>query len=179
MKIKTIIGYVGYKLCNVLPTNESKLKLGQRQLRRFFSKLFLTKCGKKVNVQKGASFSHRTELGDRSGIGAGSKLYGRVVIGEDVMMGPRCVIYTQNHSFDRLDIPMDKQGMQEEKPVYVGNDVWIGGGVTILPGVKIGNGAILGACAVVTKDVPDYAIVGGNPAKILKYRNAPQCEKKE
>ena len=60
--------------------------------------------------------------------------------------------------------------MQDFKPVHIGNDVWLGSRVTILPGVNIGNGCIIGASAVVTKDVPDYAVVGGNPAKILKYR---------
>lgn len=56
------------------------------------------------------------------------------------------------------------------KPCYIGNDVWIGRGVMIKNGIKIGNGAIIGAGAVVTKDVPDYAIVGGVPAKIIRYR---------
>ena len=66
---------------------------------------------------------------------------------------------------------MRQQGPQREEPVVIGNDVWIGSRVTILPGVHIGNGVIIGAGAVVSKDIPDYAIVGGNPARILKYRN--------
>ena len=86
------------------------------------------------------------------------------------MMGPRCTIYTNNHAFDRLDIPMCEQGYCKDKPVYIEDDVWIGGNVTILPGIRIGCGAIIGAGAIVTKDVPGYAIVGGNPAKVIKYR---------
>ena len=86
------------------------------------------------------------------------------------MIGPEVIIYTQNHSFDRIDIPMCEQGFQEECKVEIGNDVWIGARVIILPGVKIGNGCVIGAGAVVTKDVPDYCVVGGNPAKILKVR---------
>ena len=67
-----------------------------------------------------------------------------------------------------MDKPMRLQGPQPVKPVTIGNDVWIGSRVTILPGVTIGNGVVIGASAVVTKDVPDNAVVGGNPAKILK-----------
>jgi hypothetical protein len=66
---------------------------------------------------------------------------------------------------------MSKQGSCAEKPVYIGNDVCIGSRVTILPGVRIGNGVVIGSCAVVSRDVPDYAVVVGNPAKIVKYRN--------
>lgn len=64
----------------------------------------------------------------------------------------------------------DKSPLRKNTSVYIGNDVWIGANVCILPGVKIGDGAIVAAGAVVTKDVPPYAIVGGVPAKVIKYR---------
>ena len=70
-----------------------------------------------------------------------------------------------------MPLPMCEQGYQDEKPIIIGDDVWIGGHVIVLPGVHVGNGAILAAGAVVTKDVPEYAIVGGNPARVIKYRN--------
>ena len=169
MRLKTIFGYVGLRFCNIFPPN-SKFNFGQKKIRAYFANKYLKKCGKNVNIQKKAIFSSRCEIGDNSGIGMNSHLYGKVVIGDNVMMGPECIIYTQNHAFDRTDIPMCLQGFQEEKTVIIGNDVWIGGRVIILPGVHIGNGCIIGAGAVVTKDVPDYAIVGGNPAKIIKTR---------
>ncbi len=65
---------------------------------------------------------------------------------------------------------MREQGYSEEKQIVVGDDVWLGYGAIILPGVTIGDGAIIGAGTVVTKDVPPYAIVGGNPAKVIRFR---------
>ena len=66
---------------------------------------------------------------------------------------------------------MREQGFYPEEPVIIGDDVWIGGRVIILPGVTIGSHSIIAAGAVVTKDVPEWAIVGGTPAKVLKFRN--------
>ena len=88
------------------------------------------------------------------------------------MVGPGVYIYTQNHKSDRTDITMDQQGFAEEKPVKIGNDVWIGARVTILPGVEIGDGCIIGASAVVTKSIPPYSVVAGNPAVVKKNRKA-------
>lgn len=72
---------------------------------------------------------------------------------------------------------MGHQGMRISE-VVIGNDVWIGMRVIIMPGVKIGNGVVIGAGAVVTKDVPDFAIVGGVPAKIIRYRNSNEKDKR-
>ena len=86
------------------------------------------------------------------------------------MMGPDVVIMTNSHNFERIDIPMNIQGSAVPKKVVIGNDVWIGTRAIILPGTTIGNGAIIGAGAVVTKDVPEYGIVGGVPAKLIRNR---------
>ncbi len=139
-------------------------------LRKICGKLILEKCGKNVNIERGAVFSSHISIGDNSGIGINASLTGSVVIGNNVMMGPNCTMYSRNHAFERLDIPMCKQGYKPEKTIVIGDDVWIGGHVIILPGVHIGSGAIVGAGAVVTKDVPKYAIVGGNPARVIKNR---------
>lgn len=169
--LSVFIGRFLYFFASRLPVSYSKIKIGQKFFRKMCAKLILAECGKNVNIEKNATFSSRITLGDNSGIGIRASISGEAHIGKNVMMGPDCIIYTKNHAFSRTDIPMCQQGFQEEKPVYISNDVWIGGRVIILPGVKIGTGAIIGAGAVVTKDVPDYAVVGGNPAKVLKYRN--------
>ncbi|WP_217846785.1 CatB-related O-acetyltransferase [Paracoccus marcusii] len=69
------------------------------------------------------------------------------------------------HNVDKQTCPWS-----DHKPVTIGNDVWIANGALVLPGVRIGNGAIVGGRSVVTKDVPPYAVVGGNPARVLRYR---------
>lgn len=88
------------------------------------------------------------------------------------MMGPDVMIFVVNHKTSDIFVPMLQQGDTPVKPVDIGNDVWIGARVIIMPGVKIGNGVVIGAGAVVTKDIPDFAVVGGVPAKILKFRNS-------
>jgi maltose O-acetyltransferase len=82
-----------------------------------------------------------------------------------VLVGPDVQIYTATHP---LDAKTRKSWLEYAKPVTIGNDVWIGGGAIIYPGVSIGDGAVIAAGAVVTKSVPDHVVVGGNPAKILK-----------
>lgn len=108
-------------------------------------------------------------IGTGSGLGVNCSVHGPLCIGENVMMGPDVTILTHTHNIDRTDIPMGHQGMRVAE-VIIGNDVWIGMRSIIMPGVKIGNGAVIGAGAVVTKDVPDYAVVGGVPAHIIRYR---------
>lgn len=170
-RIKKVIGYIIYNyFAKHLPVSNSKVNVFQKQIRAFCGKLMLEECGKKVNIEKSAVFSSKVSLGDYSGIGINAKIGGACRIGNYVMMAPNCTIYSRNHEFSDIDTPMMFQGYKDEQPVEIGDDVWIGGNVTILPGVKIGSHSIIGACSVVTKDVPEYAIVAGNPAVVKKYR---------
>ncbi len=173
-KIKRIIGRFLYTFASHLPPSFSRIHIGQKAIRALCGKLILAKCGKQVNIEKNAVFASSIELGDRSGLGLNCRIAGKVIIGNDVMMGPNVSMYPTNHAFDRTDVPMAEQGFTPEKPITIGNDVWICANSIILSGVTVGNGVIIGAGAVVTKDVPDYAIVGGNPAKIIKYRKASE-----
>lgn len=168
--IKLFIGRIIYLFASHLPTSFFWVNIGQKQIRAFCGKLILAKCGRHVNIEKGAEFPSTAELGDYSGIGIRAQISGKVVIGKNVMMGSDVCIFTRNHAYTRTDIPMNAQGFDVEKPVVIEDDVWIGARVIILPGVHIDTGAIIGAGAVVTKDVPAYAVVGGNPAQIIKMR---------
>ena len=169
-KIRLLLGRILYLFAAHLPTSFYWINLGQKQIRGFCGKLILSKCGKHVNIEKGAEFPSCVELGDYSGIGIRAQINGKVIIGQHVMMGPDVCIFPVNHVFDRTDIPMDQQGFAPETPVIIEDDVWIGARAIILSGVRIGTGAVIGAGAVVTKDVPAYAVVGGNPACVLKMR---------
>lgn len=89
----------------------------------------------------------------------------RVTIGDDCFIGPNVSIYTACHSTD----PVERNSRQEwAKPVTIGNNVWIGGSVTILPGVTIGDNVTIGAGSVVVKDIPSNTVAVGNPCKVIK-----------
>lgn len=89
-----------------------------------------------------------------------------VWIGDHCMIGPNTMITTVGHP---LSPAKRRKHIGIAKPVAIGNDVWIGGNCTILPGVTIGNNVVIAAGAVVTKDVPDNCVVGGLPAKVIKH----------
>lgn len=129
----------------------------------------LSSCGKNVNIEKGATFSTKSTIGNNSGIGVKAHL-GVVHIGNDCLMGEECLIVTRNHGFELKNKLIREQGYSEEKPVYIGDDVWIGHRVTICPGVHIADGTVIGAGAVVTKDTEPYSVVGGNPARKISNR---------
>lgn len=149
---------------------ESSHLLLAKKFRYFWAKHIVEHCGKNVNIEKNANFTPALSIGDNSGVGINCEMNGKVIIGNDVMMGPEVVVYTTRHNFDRCDISMIEQGMKEPLPVTIGNDVWIGRRVIILPGVTIGDGCVIGAGAVVANDIPPYSVVGGVPARIIKRR---------
>lgn len=88
----------------------------------------------------------------------------KVSIGDNVFFGPSVQIYTATHPL----IPIKRLKIEFSKPVTIGNDCWIGGGSIILPSVSIGNGCTIGAGSVVTKNIPDYSLAVGNPAKVIR-----------
>ena len=94
---------------------------------------------------------------------------GEIHIGNHVLIGPGVLMRTSNHVFSRTDVPISQQGHVGGK-ILINDGVWIGGNVTVLGDVTFGEGAIVAAGAVVTRDVAPYAIVGGIPAKLLKWR---------
>lgn len=110
-------------------------------------------------------------IGNNTGINANAYLAGQggIRIGNHVIIGPGCKIFSENHVFSDLNIIIKNQGVSR-KEVVIGDDCWIGAGVTILSGVNIESGCIIAAGAVITKSFPSNCIIGGIPAKIIKMR---------
>lgn len=163
-----------YAFAQHLPASYRYGFLGKfaKMCRAMACKRLFRACGDRVNVEQRANFftGWEIEIGDDSSLGIGCMVPYNLKVGKDVMMGPNVIIIGENHQFARCDLPMRLQGYTKFSPVQVEDDVWIGARVTILPGIKIGKGAIIGAGAVVTKNVPPYAICGGNPARVIRFR---------
>jgi acetyltransferase-like isoleucine patch superfamily enzyme len=94
---------------------------------------------------------------------------GTITIEDDVLLGPGVHVYVDNHRFDDPAMPIIAQGYSPSKSVVIKRGSWIGANSIILPGVTIGENAVVGAGSVVTKSVPDRSVVAGNPAKIIRY----------
>lgn len=179
MKLERFLRLGAYVLvARILPPSAAPAGSLWRGIRRQIAAPLFAFAGHDVNIERGAYFGDGScvSLGDRSGIGINCRLHGPVAIGNDVMMGPEVVIIAMNHEFSEESRPMIDQGHAAPQPVTIGNDVWIGTRVIILPGVAIGDSAIIGAGAVVTHDVPPGAIVAGNPARIIRHRAPPHEE---
>ncbi|MFF2890551.1 acyltransferase [Paenibacillus sp. NPDC057967] len=135
--------------------------------------------GDNVEISGGSFFNpENMSIGHNVYIGHESYFacVGGLTIEDNVIIGPRVSIHTSNHRYeDAYTLPYD--GVSIKRPVYIESNVWIGGHVTIIPGVRIGEGAVIGLGSVVTKDVPKCAVVGGNPAKIIKYRDQEHYER--
>ena len=108
-------------------------------------------------------------IGDNCQINPGTVIYGKVFIGNDVLIAPNCVISGGNHNFELTSSTISSQG-HNEKGIFISDDVWIGSNCSLLDGIHIGKGVIIGSHSVVTKNIPDYAIVFGTPATIKKFR---------
>jgi acetyltransferase-like isoleucine patch superfamily enzyme len=118
-------------------------------------------------------FPAHVEVGSRVSVGPHARLWAsanaRLTIGNDVLIGPNVTIVTANHGFAARDVRVGDQP-QTELDVRIGRDAWIGANAVILPGIAIGEGAVIAAGSVVNRDVAPYAIVGGVPARPIGER---------
>lgn len=165
MKIKLAIGStISYTY------NSAIGKLPSRTIRIAFLKAYLASLGNKTSVQMNCRFlnGRKVYFGDRNVVNFGCLFDGRhykIQTGNDVSIGPEATILTLGHD------PQSPEFADKGGDVIIGNHVWIAYRAIILPGITIGEGAVVGAGSVVTKNVDPYTIVGGNPARLIKKRN--------
>ncbi len=179
---RKVIRYLLYRLvAKHLPSPGDLGRIGKwgGKFRASLCRPLFKEAAGRIGVGKGVDFGNGcnvvmkecANLGDFALISGDAAL---LTVGRHVMMGQQCIIIVQNHRY----LPEGYDGF-EGKDVLIGDYAWIGHRVTILPGVTIGRHAIIGAGAVVTKDVPDYAIAVGNPAVVKKYRKTPSGPARE
>ena len=147
--------------------NESRQE--DRDHRKYLMGQIFGKLGQNVHLEAPfyLDYGYRTTIGDDffSNFNLTILDGGGVEIGDRVFIGPNVGIYTANHP---TDVRRREKGYEWALPVKIGNKVWIGGGVTILPGVTIGDNTVIAAGSVVTKDIPANVVAAGNPCKVIK-----------
>ncbi len=150
-----------YKYNNLLPSDDEGRELILRNLLgKAGENIVITQpfyCDFGVNINIGDNFYSNHNLIILDGA--------KVSIGNNVFMGPNCCISTAAHP---LDSEQRNKGIEYAEPIEIGNSVWLGAGVTIIAGVKIGDNTVIGAGSVVTKDIPSNVIAVGNPCKVLR-----------
>lgn len=116
-----------------------------------------------INLDYGTGLT----IGDRTFINKDFLVVGGgyVTIGADCLIGPRCSIYTPNHAEEPV---RRREGWERTRAVTIGDNVWLGGSVTILPGVSIGSDSVIGAGSVVTRDIPSGVVAAGNPCRVIR-----------
>lgn len=148
-EIKRLIGRVLYiAVAKRMPMSGARVNLGARRFRQFCAHLILDDCGKWVNIDKGVTFATDIKLGEGSGIGANCSIPTGVSIGNNVMMGIDILMFTNEHRYEDITIPIGAQGRTEVMPIVIEDDAWIGSRSLIMKGVRIGHDAIIAAGSV-------------------------------
>jgi len=142
-----------------------------RRLREPLCRCFFAAAGDGIKIESHVFVADGRflRIGTNSGIGTGSRVYG-AIIGDGVMIAPDVLLLKDNHRYDDITVPIDGQGYTVVALPVIDDWAWIGERAIILPGRTVGRGAIVGAGAVVTRDVEPFSIVGGNPAKRIGSR---------
>jgi maltose O-acetyltransferase len=165
--------FLYYGFARFLPGLEFPLGRLWRAIRAACVAGFIRSAGEKVDVEPRVYLAdgRYISIGDNCEVNAGAQIFG-AQIGNDVMIGPEAIILCRNHEFREPDVPMRVQGASEPAPPVIEDGAWLGARAIVLPGRRIGTGAIVGAGAVVSRDVEPYSIVAGNPAAVIGSRLA-------
>ena len=151
------------------------LEVGTR-LRSLCMRSFLQSLGARAVFQSGLRITNPERVAIGSHCRFGQNVFitggGGVHIGSWVSVGPDVKLWSVNHRFEDPDVPIQLQGW-DLKPVIIEDDVWLAANVFVMPGVTIGRGSVISACAVVNRSVPPYSLVAGNPGRVVGWRRRP------
>ena len=165
-KINLIISTLWYAILMFLPKEYSKFRV------RYYNKKGCM-INKKSTIYPNVRITGKFKMGKGSSIAQNCTISGEnagIFIGENVMVAPNVVIVAFNHGYSKTDVPMVNQ-INDESSIDIKDDVWIGSNCTIGKGVTIGKGSIIASNSFVNKNVPEFSIYGGVPAKLVKIRN--------
>lgn len=152
------------KLCN----KYNRLSILDIKNRNKIIKKLFSKTGNQFNIMPDfyCDYGFNIEIGDNFYANHNLVILdaNKIVFGNNVKIGPNCGFYTSSHPLDKNT----RRTLEFAKPITVGNDVWFGGNVCVMPGVKIGDNTVIGSGSVVTKDIPSNVLAFGNPCKVVK-----------
>ncbi len=154
-----------YEYNQIKPSNHEernkimKIILGKTKGDFFIEQPFMCDYGYNIEIGKNFYANHNLIILDSN----------KVKFGDNVLIAPNCGFYTAGHP---IEVEQRNKGLEYAKPIEVGNNVWIGGNVVVLPGVRIGDNCIIGAGSIVTKDIPENSIAVGNPCRVIKKVNS-------
>jgi len=170
--LRSIAMFLYYSIAIWLPGPGMPLGRFGRWLRGYLCSKLFKSYGEGTSVDRlcDCGSGRGVSVGTSSFIGKRAWLLGDITIGDNVGVGAEMIAISYNHEFADTTVPIMQQGLSESRPIFIGNDVWLGARCIILPGVRVGDHAIVGAGSVVTKDVEPWAIVGGNPARVIGTR---------
>lgn len=155
--------------CKTLCQEYNHLPIREIEKRRTFIKKILGKTGENVHIEPifWCDYGHYISVGENFYANHGLVILdaGGVSFGENVFIGPNCGFHTSGHP---IDFGRRNQGLEYAYPIHVGDNVWFGAGVQVMPGVTIGSNVVIGSGSVVVKDIPSNSVAVGNPCKVIR-----------
>jgi len=155
--------------CKTLCQEYNNLPIQDLDSRRKLIKRIFGKTGKHIHVEPvfWCDYGWKIEVGENFYANHGLVILdaGKVTFGNDVFIGPSCGFHTSGHP---IDFERRNQGLEYAYPIVVGNNVWFGAGVQVMPGVTIGDNVVIGAGSVVVKDIPSNSVAVGNPCRVIR-----------
>ena len=155
--------------CKDLCFDYNGLKPSDMQTKELLMRKLLGKTGKQFHIEPSfwCDYGYNIEIGENFYANHNCVVLdaAKVTFGENVFVGPDCGFYTSGHP---IDCERRNQGLEYAYPIVVGDNVWIGGGVKVMPGVTIGSDVVIGSGSIVTRDVPDHSVAAGNPCRVIR-----------